>query len=564
MAFDVQQFSAGATSYTLPGVGPLDTVVFPSLTISHRWLILYSAHVSADHNNRFTTVSLYHNAPLTSTQMTFRPQDSDRAGKNWGGHVIITPGVGDFRVRISDLHSGGNSFLFGLNVVAIDLDTVAADLFTFGTDWLKNESSAVVALTSSVAEFVPITLSLANTYLLFATAKLSNNLNFSSAEMQLYVRTVYSSFISSDFLSLHAETAGPRSGSPGELHLFGCGVVQPPALIGAISRDAKILLKNSAGSQAQWSTESIRLVAISLDKFVSKNFTRNTVEQTLTHPGTGAGHPTTGGDILNATFQTPAVAPYPGPAGHTRLTLGRYRFKGSPFGWIYSMTSDGAADIQSGSPTDELDDNNAYARQSVFFPHARIGAATNPNTQLIAYDIGTPAQYTDPYVKISDVFFSTIWLTLAPRSIATYLTMWIADVFEQTADLNVAIAEETTRTTSLSVTVAEAHSFFTNISAAIAARNTLEASLQATVAQVSQLEADMNATLSGSVYLMPLLRILIALTQSKTTSLDMVIATPLSFTASLDVYITDAVHIVLEADRPRYAPLLTVTDLETT
>jgi len=129
----------------------------------------------------------------------------------------------------------------------------------------------------------------------------------------------------------------------------------------------------------------------------------------------------------------------------------------------------------------------------------------------------------------------------------TSLAVLVADTAFVTTSTELVIAEETARTASLEVTTA--------------ATTTLPLDTAALVAGAFEQTSQLDALLDGTFYVQTGMRVAISGAGAESVSLSCAVAESLSLTTDLSVATTDVVPFLIEPDRPRATPLLTLTDL---
>lgn len=129
----------------------------------------------------------------------------------------------------------------------------------------------------------------------------------------------------------------------------------------------------------------------------------------------------------------------------------------------------------------------------------------------------------------------------------TSLAVLVADTAFVTSSAELLIAEETASTSSLQILTA--------------ATTVLPLDLATVVAGTFDSTAQLDALLDGTNYVQTGMRVTVSGTDSDTVSLDLAVAEAYSLTAGMTVSTTDSVPFLIEPDRPRAAPLLTLTDL---
>jgi hypothetical protein len=133
----------------------------------------------------------------------------------------------------------------------------------------------------------------------------------------------------------------------------------------------------------------------------------------------------------------------------------------------------------------------------------------------------------------------------------TNLSVLVADTNEQSTDLEVLVAGTNTKSVSLDMLISLVFDLSTD--------------LEVLVAGTDQVAANMDIHLSGVEYLVASIQVMIAEHYEQAiANIDMAIADTTNLTTSLDIAITDAPHMVIEPDRPRYLNDIEVTDFQTT
>lgn len=161
------------------------------------------------------------------------------------------------------------------------------------------------------------------------------------------------------------------------------------------------------------------------------------------------------------------------------------------------------------------------------------------------------------------VAFGTV---LAPILMeAVDLDMLIGQTFEKTSDLGVLVAATHEPVSDLDVLIAETRLVSTGLDMVLSLFKTIQADFDLAIAQTLQIDTDFDIHLTGVEYLSSLINITVAEThETAPIDLDMAIGINYTLAAGLDLAVSDAPHMIIEPDRPKYMADIEVTDFETT
>lgn len=132
---------------------------------------------------------------------------------------------------------------------------------------------------------------------------------------------------------------------------------------------------------------------------------------------------------------------------------------------------------------------------------------------------------------------------------------------DATTSLAVLVADTSFVTSLAEAVIAEERSSTARLQPAVAGRTQLQPDVSVAIADALEAFVTLDALVSGSLYLTGSMSLGVAEEMNFSAIADIVIAERYSLTPDLQVLITDAIAIVLEANDPPFAPLVTMTDL---